>query len=136
MNITKGWNFFPDFLLNELQVICILYSIKAPTSKVVPLDSPDFSVFRCVRRSVGPLVTLSLKTRKINIFEQIIVRRGILDSKSHVITSSYNHFIIMRTYRWPYGLCCCKLCCWKQNRIKVDRKNCQNSKIYIMKIKK
>ena len=24
---------------------------------------------------------------------------------SHVITSSYNHFIIMRTHRWPYGPC-------------------------------
>ena len=23
----------------------------------------------------------------------------------HVITSSYNHFIIMRTHRWPYGPC-------------------------------
>ena len=34
----------------------------------------------------------------------MIVRGGILD-ESHVIISSYNHFIIMRTYRWPYGLC-------------------------------
>ena len=42
--------------------------------------------------------------RKINIFEQIIVKGGILD-KSHVITSSYNPFIIMRTHRWPYGPC-------------------------------
>ena len=24
---------------------------------------------------------------------------------SHVITSSYNHFIIMRMHRWPYGPC-------------------------------
>ena len=24
---------------------------------------------------------------------------------SHVISSSYNHFIIMRTHRWPYGPC-------------------------------
>ena len=23
----------------------------------------------------------------------------------HVITSSYNHFIIMRTHRWPYRPC-------------------------------
>ena len=40
----------------------------------------------------------------VNIFEQIIVSEGILD-ESHVITSSYNHFIIMRTHRWPYGPC-------------------------------
>ena len=24
---------------------------------------------------------------------------------SYIITSSYNHFIIMRTHRWPYGPC-------------------------------
>ena len=34
----------------------------------------------------------------------MIVGVGILD-ESHVITSSYNHFIIMRTHRWPYGPC-------------------------------
>ena len=44
------------------------------------------------------------KTRKIIIFEQIIVVGGILD-ESHVITSSYNHFIITRTHRWPYRPC-------------------------------
>ena len=49
-------------------------------------------------------MTLLLKTRKIIIFEQIIVGGGILD-ESHVIRSSYNHFIIMRTHRWPYGPC-------------------------------
>ncbi len=47
------------------------------------------SVGRSVRRSVGPsvrgLVTLSQKTRKILIFEQIIVVGGILD-ESHVHT--------------------------------------------------
>ena len=32
---------------------------------------------------------------------------GILD-KPHVITSSYDHFIIMRTHRWPLGLVLCR----------------------------
>ena len=57
-----------------------------------------------VRPSVGPLVGRSVgrwrfckKQGKIIIFEQIIV--------GHVITSSYNHFIIMRTHRWPFGPC-------------------------------
>ncbi len=64
-----------------------------------------------VRRSVGPSVSPSVgrwrfrkKKRKIIIFAQIIVVGGIQD-ESHAITSSYNHFIIMRTYRWPYGPC-------------------------------
>ena len=39
---------------------------------------------------------IEMKTREIIIFEQIIV-----GDKSHVITSSYNHLIIMRTHRWP-----------------------------------
>ena len=56
------------------------------------------SVRRSVRRYVGPLVRLLLKTREINIFDHIV-------KKNHVITSSYNHFIIMRTHRWPYGPC-------------------------------
>ena len=30
---------------------------------------------------------------------------------SHVITSSYNHFIIMRTHRWPYGPCFWSILC-------------------------
>ena len=34
------------------------------------------------------------------------MRGGILD-ESDVITSPYNHFIIMRTHRWPYGPCFC-----------------------------
>ena len=31
---------------------------------------------------------------------------GGIQDKSHVITSSYNHLIIMRTHRWPMGLVC------------------------------
>ena len=61
-----------------------------------------------VGQSVGLLVgwwRFCLKTRKIIIFEQIIVVGGTLD-ESHVVTSSYNHFIIMRTHHWPYGPCC------------------------------
>ena len=104
------------------------------------------SVRRSVRPSVGWSVTLSSKTRLINIFEQIIATGGLLGSldaslhlyktvypsiglsvhwsvchasvnvfqqvkeresqeESHVVTSSHNHFIIMRTHRWPYGPC-------------------------------
>ena len=62
------------------------------------------SVGRSVGRLVRPLVTLLWKIRKIIIFEQIIVG-GDTQDKSHVITSSYNHFIITRTHRWPYGPC-------------------------------
>ena len=40
----------------------------------------------------------------IIIFKQIIIGGGIQD-KSHVITSSYNHLIIIRTHRRPYGPC-------------------------------
>ena len=63
--------------------------------------------------SVGWLVTLSSKTRKINIFEQIVDRGSILgllnaswvcQEDYHRITSSYNLFI-MRTHRWPHGPC-------------------------------
>ena len=35
----------------------------------------------------------------------MIVKGGMI-YKSDVITSSYNHFIIMRTHRWPHGPCC------------------------------
>ena len=60
---------------------------------------PRISMTGHVRRSVGPSVRPSVrpsvgddfakKTRKINVFEQIIARGGILD-ESDVITSSYN----------------------------------------------
>jgi len=55
------------------------------------------SVGRSVGRSVRPSVRwwrFRKKTRKIIIFEQIIV-----------VSSSRNLFIIMRTHRWPYGPC-------------------------------
>ena len=61
--------------------------------------------------AVGQSVRPSVRRRRfrekqgeINIFEQIIIGGGIQD-KSDVITSSYNHLIIMRTHRWPYGPC-------------------------------
>ena len=34
--------------------------------------------------------------------------------RSHIISSSYNHFIIMRTHRWPYGPCYMKLRIWNE----------------------
>ena len=95
---------------------------------------PSISKRGSARPSVGPSVrpsvTLSSKSRKINIFEQISDRGGILDSLyaslhlskmvyrfvglsihrsnqelSHLVTSSYNRSINMRTHRWPYGPC-------------------------------
>ena len=67
------------------------------------------SVGRLVGRSVGPSVGPSVgdafvRNKENQYFEQIIAKEGILD-KSHVITSPYYHFIIMRTHRWPYGPC-------------------------------
>ncbi len=111
-----------------------------------PRISITGSVRPSVRPSVGPSVTLSSKTREINILEQIVDRNsklGSLDAswaslqdglsmhrsvspsislssfrkyqfqqiearvsqEYHRIKSSYNHSIIMRTHRWPYGPC-------------------------------
>ena len=123
-----------------------------------PRISITGSVRPSVRRSVGWLVTLSPKTRLINIFKQIIARGGLLGSldaslhlyktvypsiglsvhwsvchasvnvfqqvkeresqeESHVVTSSHNHFIIMRTHRWPYGPCyICVRHCYSSRR--------------------
>ena len=58
--------------------------------------------YKRVCLSVGWSVRWSRFCKKINIFEQ--VRGGKLE-ESNVITSSYNHFIIVMTYRWPYGPC-------------------------------
>ena len=118
---------------------CVLASLYEVVS-VRPSVGPS------VRPLVGRLVTLSSKTRLIDIFEQIIATGGLLGSldaslhlyktvypsiglsvhwsvchasvnvfqqvkeresqeESHVVTSSHNHFIIMRTHRWPYGPC-------------------------------
>ena len=51
-----------------------------------------------VGRSVSWSVTLSSKTREIDIFVQIVKR-------NHVIMSSCNNSISKRTHRWPYGPC-------------------------------
>ena len=63
---------------------------------------PRISITGSVGPSVGPsvsrLVTLSSKTREIDIFDQII-------KKNHVTTSSCNNFISKRSHRWPYGPC-------------------------------
>ena len=56
------------------------------------------SVGPSVRRSVGWSVTLSSKTREIDIFVQIV-------KKVHVIMSSCNNYISKRTHRWPHGPC-------------------------------
>ena len=62
-------------------------------NRVCPSVRPSVgpSVGWSVRRSVRPRVTLSSKTRKL-----------IADN---VISSSYDHFIIMRTHCWTYGPC-------------------------------
>ena len=56
------------------------------------------SVGRSVRRSVGWLVTLSSKTREIDIFDQIV-------KKNHVITSLCNNSINKMNHRWPRKSC-------------------------------
>ena len=55
------------------------------------------SVGPSVRPSVGGLVTLLSKTGKSMIL--------IANNDASCITSSYNHFIVMRMHRWPYGAC-------------------------------
>ena len=76
-------------------------------------ENHSYSVFRCVlaslyeglsvSTSVRPSVRGSRVKKRENrwFWSQIMM--------SHVITSSYNHFIIMRTHRWPYGPC------WQKN---------------------
>ena len=59
------------------------------------------SVCWSVHRSVGHAY---VKTRKIIIFKQVI-RGGSILHKCHIIISSYNHFIIMRTRHLPYWPC-------------------------------
>ena len=154
--------------------ICELPCTCSPCQKQ-KTNNISLSIFRCVlaslyeglsvRPSVGPsvrplvgwLVTLSSKTRLINIFEQMIATGGLLGSldaslhlyktvypsiglsvhwsvchasvnvfqqvkeresqeESHVVTSSHNHFIIMRTHRWPYGPCL-----WSNTSHKIRR---------------
>ena len=76
------------------------------------------TVFICVLASlqlglsVGPSVRwlvddAFVKNKENHYFQANNCRRssGGTQDESHVITSSYNHFIIMRTHRWPYGPC-------------------------------
>ncbi len=66
--------------------------------RVCPSVRP--SVGRSVRPSVRPLVGRSrFRQKRENrwFWLQPIM--------SHAISSSYNHLIIMRTHRWPYGPC-------------------------------
>ena len=63
-----------------------------------PRISITGSIRPSVRPSVHRSVTLSSKTREIDIFDQI-------DKKNHVVMSSCNHSIIKRTHRWPYRPC-------------------------------
>ena len=68
---------------------------------------PRISIWGSVRPSVRQSVGRSVRwwrfcKKKIIIFEQIIVVGNITD-ESHVITSSYNHFITMRTHCCTVG---------------------------------
>ena len=62
------------------------------------------SVRRSVRPSVGPSVGRSVGRSR---FRQKRENRWFWSQimMSHAISSSYNHLIIMRTHRWPYGPC-------------------------------
>jgi len=72
---------------------CVLASLYEGLS-VRP--SIRLSVRPSVRRSVGRS-RFRRKRENLWFWSQIMM--------SHVISSSYNHFIIMRTHRWPYGPC-------------------------------
>ena len=63
--------------------------------------SVRWSVGRSVRRLVRDAF---VKNKENQCFRANNLRGGILDG-SHVITSSYNHFLIVRTHRWPDGPC-------------------------------
>ncbi len=63
--------------------------LQAPLARLPTLSDPG--------QSVGRSVGLTFVKNK-----EIIVGGGTLD-ESHVITSSYNHLVIMRTHRWPYA---------------------------------
>ena len=72
--------------------------------QIVFLDASSH-LYRRVCPSVDPLVRPSVdwsRFRKKQYFCANDLRGCILDG-SHVITSSNNHFIIMRMHRWPYG---------------------------------
>ena len=88
--------FWPTEQTNQSRLIVILFNFCIFRCVLASLY-PGLSVRRSVGRSVRPLVTLSSKTREINIFDQMV-------KKNHVITSSYNN-PIKRTHRWPLGPC-------------------------------
>ena len=71
------------------------------------LGSLDASLhlYKTVYPSIGLLVHWSVCHASVNVFQQVKERES--QEESHVVTSSHNHFIIMRTHRWPYGPCFC-----------------------------
>ena len=54
-----------------------------------------------MHRSVSP--SISLSSFREYQFQQVKAR--VRQEEYHRITSSYNHFLIMRMHRWPYGPC-------------------------------
>ena len=76
-------------------------------AKITFLDASSHLYMRVcpsVRRSVGRSVGRSVRGSRFR--QKRENRRFCLQiMMSHVISSSYNHFIITRTHRWPYGPC-------------------------------
>ena len=54
-----------------------------------------------IHRSVRPSICLS----HIREYQFHHVKARVGQEQSHVITSPYNHYVIMRTHCWPYGPC-------------------------------
>ncbi len=60
-------------------------------------------VYEKVYPSISPSLHRFVCHATVNVFQQVKERES--QEESRVVTSSHNHFIIMRTHRWPYGPC-------------------------------
>ena len=72
--------------------------------KYTRLTRGIMSIF--IRRSILPSVCQSIdQSVRLSWIPLQQVEARVRQNEYHIITSSYNHFIIIRTHRWPYGPC-------------------------------
>ena len=91
----RRWQYDHSAILSQDQAKHYFFLVETKRLYMRVCPSIRRSVRRSIRRSVG---WWHFRQKREN-------RWFWSKMMSHVISSSYNHFIIMRMHRWPYGPC-------------------------------
>ena len=95
-----GWLVGHAFVKNKVNYV--LEQIILRGGILGSLDA-SLHLYETVYPSIGLSVHRYVCHGSVNVFQPVKERES--RDESHVITSTHNHFIIIRTHRWPYGPC-------------------------------